>query len=171
MAHIYSPPDVWSSKIWPFPFGALTIQFIVCRFIKPRPINSLVRIFEKSAKRLSDCISKSKRNPNAAPTFGRHFFDKEKIFLDLFWHHLFEKPNWRGRVRRLRYHACALELIKNPHYNPNITKNPNVPHEVLYRFYGATADNELCCVQIKENLKKKQNFLISVFPAEGPIFY
>ncbi len=99
------------------------------------------------------------------------FFDKEKIFLDLFWHHLFEKSNWRDRVRRLRYYGCALELIKNSRYNPNITKNPNAPNEVLYRFYGASAENELFCVQIKENLKKKQKFLISVFPAEGPIFY
>lgn len=99
------------------------------------------------------------------------FFDKEKIFLDLFWHHLFEKSNWRDRARRLRYYGCALELIQHSRYTPNITKNPNVPNEVLYRFYGASAENELFCVQIKENLRKKQKFLISVFPAEGPIFY
>lgn len=99
------------------------------------------------------------------------FFNKEKVFLDLYWHHLFEKLNWRDRVRRLKYFGCALELIKNSRCNPNITKNPNVPNEMLYRFYGASADNELFCVQIKENLKKKQKFLISVYPAEGPIFY
>lgn len=98
------------------------------------------------------------------------FFDKEKIFLDLFWSHLFGYPNWRDRVRRLRYYGCALELIKNSRYNPIITKNPNVPNEVFYRFYGATAEDELFCVQIKENLTKKQKFLISVFPVEGPIF-
>lgn len=99
------------------------------------------------------------------------FFSKEKIFLDLYWHHLFEKLNWRDRVRRLKYFGCALELIKHSRCNPNITKNPNVPNEMLYRFYGTSADNELFCVQIKENLKKKQKFLISVYPAEGPIFY
>lgn len=99
------------------------------------------------------------------------YFGKDKIFIDLFWHHLFEKPNWRDRIRRLRYFGCALELIKNSRYSPNVTKDPNVPNEMLYRFYGSTADNELFCVQIKENVKRKQKFLISVFPAEGPRFF
>src|SRR3989344_7863501 len=57
------------------------------------------------------------------------YFDKEKIFLDLFWQHLFEKSNWRDRVRRMRYFGCAVELIENSRFSPNITKNPNVPNE------------------------------------------
>lgn len=40
-------------------------------------------------------------------------------------------------------------------------------HEV-HRFYGTSAENELFCVQIKENMKNKQKYLISVFPTEGP---
>lgn len=99
------------------------------------------------------------------------YFDKEKIFLDLFWHHLFEKSNWRDRVRRMRYFGCATELIQNSRFKPNSTKNPNVANEMLYRFYGTTTNNELFCVQIKENMKKKQKFLISVFPIDGPIFH
>lgn len=99
------------------------------------------------------------------------YFDKEKIFLDLFWHHLFEKPNWRDRVRRMKYFGCAIELLKKSRFKPNISLNPNNANEKLYRFYGITADNDLFCAQIKENLKKKQKFLISVFPADGPIFY
>ena len=99
------------------------------------------------------------------------YFKKEKIFLDLFWHHLFEKSNWRDRVRRMRYFGCAVELIQDSHFKPNSTKNPNVANEMLYRFYGTDANNEVFCVQIKENLKKKQKFLISVFPVDGPIFY
>ena len=99
------------------------------------------------------------------------YFDKEKVFLDLYWHHLFEKSNWRDRLRRMRFFGCALELIQNSHFKPNQTKNPNDVNEMLYRFYGMDANNEVFCVQIKENLKKKQKFLISVFPAEGPIFY
>lgn len=97
------------------------------------------------------------------------YFNKDKIFLDLFWQHLFEKKNWRDRVRRMKYYGCALELIQNSHFKPSSTKDPNKSTEVLHRFYGLTADNELFCVQIKENLKKKQKFLISVFPTDGPI--
>ncbi|SRR3989339_69095 len=99
------------------------------------------------------------------------YFDKEKVFLDLYWHHLFEKSNWRDRVRRMQYYGCAIELLENSHFAPNSTKDPNKPSEMLYRFYGTSADNELFCVQIKENLKKKQKFLISVYPTEGPIFH
>ncbi|MFA6486421.1 MAG: hypothetical protein WCT40_03575 [Candidatus Magasanikbacteria bacterium] len=99
------------------------------------------------------------------------YFAKEKIFLDLYWHHLFEKSNWRDRVRRMKFFGCAVELIQTSHFKPNQTKNPNEPKEMLYRFYGTDANNEIFCVQIKENLKKKQKFLISVFPVDGPIFH
>lgn len=127
--------------------------------------------FREIHQKAFDLYTKIKKKSKRRTYIRSAFFDKEKIFLDLFWHHLFEKPNWRDRVRRLKYYGCALELIKNSRYNPNITKNPNVPNEMLYRFYGTTPDNDLFCVQIKENLKNKQKFLISVFPAEGPIFY
>lgn len=124
-------------------------------------------IHQKAFSRYTEIKKKSKRR-----TYLRSaFFGKEKIFLDLFWHHLFEKPNWRDRVRRLRYYGCALELIKNSHCSPNITMDPNTPNEVLYRFYGATAEKDLFCVQIKEKIKKKQKFFISVFPVAGTIFY
>ncbi len=96
------------------------------------------------------------------------YFDKDKIFLDLFWQHLFEKQNWRDRVRRMQYYGCAVELIQSSRFKPNTTLDPNRSTERLHRFYGLTADNELFCVQIKENLKKKQRFLISVFPTDGP---
>ncbi len=99
------------------------------------------------------------------------YFEKDKIFLDLFWHHLFEKSNWRDRVRRMRYFGCAVELIQSSRFKPNTTLDPNKSTERLYRFYGTSAENELFCVQIKENLKKKQKFLISVYPTDGPIFY
>jgi hypothetical protein len=95
------------------------------------------------------------------------YFKKKKIFIDLFWHHLFEKRNWKDRVRRMKYFGCAIELIQHSRFAPITKRNPNNPTEILYRFYGITADNELFCVQIKEDEKKKQKFLISVFPTEG----
>ncbi len=115
--------------------------------------------------------SKIKKKSKRRTYMRSAYFEKEKIFLDLYWHHLFEKSNWRDRVRRMRYFGCAIELIQESRFTPNLTKNPNVPHEMLYRFYGTTPDSEVFCVQIKENLKKKQKFLISVFPVDGPVFY
>lgn len=113
----------------------------------------------------SEIKKKSKRR-----TYIRSaYFKKDKIFLDLFWHHLFDKQNWRDRVRRMKLYDCATELIQNSHFKPNSTIDPNKSTEVLHRFYGVTANNELFCVQIKEHTKKKQKFLISVFPTEGPV--
>ncbi|EKD56167.1 MAG: hypothetical protein ACD_58C00285G0001 [uncultured bacterium] len=94
------------------------------------------------------------------------YFDKNKVFLDLFWHHLFKKENWRDRVRRMKYYACAIELIKKSHFQPSSKENPNRRSEILHRFYGVTADDELFCVQVKEDKKKDQKFLISVFPID-----
>ncbi|KKQ80600.1 MAG: hypothetical protein UT02_C0005G0011 [Parcubacteria group bacterium GW2011_GWC2_38_7] len=96
------------------------------------------------------------------------YFNKDKIFLDLFWHHLFEKQNWRDRVRRMKYFACAIDLIKNSKINPASKENPNKKNELLHRFYGITNDKDLFCVQIKEDKKKGQKFLLSVFPSEEP---
>lgn len=99
------------------------------------------------------------------------YFKKEKIFLELFWKHLTDKKNFKDKTRRVKYFACAIELIENSRFAPISKKNPNNSSEMLYRFYGVTADNELFCVQIKENIKKdktkKQKFLISTFPTKG----
>lgn len=92
------------------------------------------------------------------------YFNKEKIFLDLFWHHLFDKVNWQDRFRRVKYFGCAIELIQKSHYAPKSKENPNNPSEILHRFYGSTADHEAFYVQIKEDKRTGQKFLISTFP-------
>ena len=71
-------------------------------------------------------------------------------------------------MRRLKYFACVIELIQKSRFAPTSKKNPNKSKEMLHRFYGLTADNELFCIQIKEDVKNKQKFLISVFPTDGP---
>jgi len=122
-------------------------------------------VYEKAFGLYSEIKRKTKRR-----TYVRSaYFNKNKIFLDLFWQHLFRKENWRDRVRRMKYFGCAIELIKNSRFEPKSKENPNVPVEILHRFYGITKDNELFCVQIKEEKKKGQKFLISVFPTDGPL--
>lgn len=103
---------------------------------------------------------KSKRRPYIRSAY----FNKEKIFLGLFWEHLFDKQNWRDRVRRSKYFPAAIELIQKTRFNPSSKENPNKAGEILHRFAGATADNYLFYVQIKEDKRKGQKWLISVFP-------
>lgn len=91
------------------------------------------------------------------------FFKKEKVFLDYFWQHLYQK-NRSDRHRRLELYACALDLIENSHVPPEIVHDSTRQSEVMYRFYGVSADNKPFIVQIKEIGKRKNKHFISVFP-------
>lgn len=92
------------------------------------------------------------------------YFDKEKIFLDLFWSHFFSKPNWRDRVRRAKYFLAAIELIERSKFEPKTKENPNKSGDLFHRFAGITPDQEVFYVQIKESKRTGQKWLISVFP-------
>lgn len=93
------------------------------------------------------------------------YFKREKVFFDIFWLHLEEK-SFRDRTRRLKFFSCAIELIKNSHYPPISKPNVDRKIEVLHRFTGISPTNEIFFVQIKENIKTKRKYLISVFPLE-----
>jgi exopolysaccharide biosynthesis protein len=67
-------------------------------------------------------------------------------------------------MRRLKYFACGIELIKNSKHNPSSKENVNKKTQVLHRFAGSTADNELFYVQIREDKKTGKKYLMSVYP-------
>jgi len=93
------------------------------------------------------------------------YFKKDKIFLALFWQHLWDKHKWQDRMRRLKYFSAALELIQYGRFEPKSKENPNKPGEILHRFAGSTKGRELFFVQIKEDKQTGQKYFISVFPA------
>jgi hypothetical protein len=105
---------------------------------------------------------KSKRRPYVRSAY----FNKDKIFLQLYWQHLYDQRNWRDRMRRLRYYPCALEVIQKSRFEPTSKENPNKRSELLHRFTGITKDQELFHVQVKEDRRTDQKFLISIFPAK-----
>lgn len=91
------------------------------------------------------------------------YFKKDKIFLALFWQHLNDKHH-KDRTRRLKYFSCAIELIHHSKFNPTSIENVDRKSEILHRFMGITSENEVFYVQIKENKRNAQKYLISVFP-------
>mgnify|MGYP001566898429 CR=1 FL=1 len=105
-----------------------------------------------------------RRKTKRRPYVRSAYFNKEKIFLELFWQHLFDKSNWRDRARRLRYFPCAIELIKDSRQEPASKENPNKPTEILHRFAGVTKDKDLFYVHIKEDKKSGRKWLMSMFP-------
>jgi len=105
---------------------------------------------------------KSKRKPYIKSVY----FKKDKIFLDLFWSHLFKEKNYWDQMRRMKFFACGIELIRKSNIEPISKENPNKYGEILHRFAGASRDNELFFVQIKEDKKTSKKWLISIFPIE-----
>ena len=85
------------------------------------------------------------------------------MFLELFWRHLHEKENKRDRNRRLKIFNCAIDLIQNSNFKPEITNSNKNRQEHFYRFSGITSTN----IQFKVQIKKDKNgalWLMSVFP-------
>jgi len=117
-------------------------------------------VIKKARKAYHEIEKRSKRIAHIKSAY----FKKEKVFINIFWEHLNQKSP-RDRIRRLKLLPCAYELIENSINNPTSKKNPNVESEILHRFGGITADNELFYIQIKENKRGRKDF-ISVFPEE-----
>jgi len=92
------------------------------------------------------------------------YFDKDKIFLDILWSHLFGKANWRDRVRRIKYFPPAMELIKHSKFKPKTKENPNKAGEIFHRFSGITTNSELFHIQIKEHIKNRTKISYVDFP-------
>jgi hypothetical protein len=128
-----------------------------CPITKGTSISELA----KKARMLFDAeAKKSKRTPYVRSAY----FNKEKVFLNLFWPHISQKP--RGeRIRRLRYVACAFDLIHNSRSAPISKPNPNSPSETLHRFAGVSKDGYLYFVQIREDKGGRKSFM-SVFSPE-----
>lgn len=107
-----------------------------------------------------------KRRTKRRPYVRAAYFKKDKIFLELFWKRLFDKNNWRDRIRREKFFSCGIELIQNTRFNPITKQNPFKPAELWHRFLGVTRHNECFCIQIKEDRKTNEKWLMSIFPED-----
>lgn len=119
-------------------------------------------VYKKSFGFYRVICSRTKRRPYVRSSY----FNKEKVFLELFWHHLRDKKNHRDKVRWMKYFYCAIELIQNSRFDPITKDNPNDKSEILHRFSGETRDGDTFYVQIKEEKRSGRKWLISVFPFE-----
>ncbi len=118
------------------------------------------QVMKKAFGLYKEIKSKSKRRPYIRSAH----FDKEKIFLGIFWQHLYEKTNLNDKTRRLKYFPCAVELIQNSRIKPTTKPSKEENGVLLHRFAGITQDGDRFFVQIKEYTKNNQKWLISMFP-------
>ena len=106
-------------------------------------------------------IGHSKRRPYVRSLY----FNKDKVFLELFWKHLSDKNYW-DQMRRMKFFTCGIEVIQKSHCPPLSKDNPNKTNETLHRFRGITPNHQFFCVQIKEYKRTGKKFLISIFQIE-----
>ncbi len=105
-----------------------------------------------------------KRHTKRKPYIRSVYFNKQKIFFDFYWQHLFRSGGDRERVRRLKYFKAAIEVLKLSRHDPITKENPNKRTELLHRFAGLTREKELFYVQVKENKRTGSKQLMSCFP-------
>ncbi len=104
-----------------------------------------------------------KARTKRTPYIRAKYFRSEKVFLNLFWSHLYYKRE-KDKIRRLRFFDCALDLIRNSQYSPETRENFKNKDELLHRFHGILKSGDKFVVQIKENKRTKRKDLISIYP-------
>jgi len=104
-----------------------------------------------------------KRTPHRQAYVRSRYFKKDKIFITEFWNHLNQK-NRADQLRRLKFFAAGIDLVRNSTFDPLTTQNPNKSGESLHRFSGKTKDGEIFFVQLKELKKTGRKDFMSAFP-------
>jgi hypothetical protein len=131
--------------------------------IEPLRGTSYGEVRKKAFREFQNIRSKSRRKPYVRSAY----FHKDKIFLNLFWSHTFEKEHKANQMRRLRLFACGIELIRYSRKTPTTKEHPHNPNELLHRFLGRTPSDQFFFVQIKENKRTNKKQFISVFPVDA----
>ncbi len=122
--------------------------------------DEVVLIARKEYKKI---VSLTKRQPYVRSTY----FNKDKIFIALFWEHLAQKHR-KERCKRLKLYNAAIDLLRNSHCEPDtIFKNEDLS-TLLHRFYGITKDGVEFCVQVKQNKRSGRKDFMSVFDKKTP---
>jgi len=117
-------------------------------------------------KQTADFYKKIKKKTKRRPYIRSAYFNKDKIFLETYWRHLYEKKSFKDKIRRMKYFLCAIELIEKSRVEPTSKENPNKRTEILHRFAGATKDKEIFFVQIREDKKNNKKWFMSSFPLD-----
>ncbi|MEK7561768.1 MAG: hypothetical protein AAB541_02805 [Patescibacteria group bacterium] len=106
-----------------------------------------------------------KRRTKRQPYVRSRYFNKDKIFLNIFWNHLVQKR--RGeQTARAKLYLCAIDLLRNTPHDPESIFSYERPNEILHRFFGNTSDGIMFYVQVRQNKKTGRKDFMSVFPAK-----
>jgi hypothetical protein len=103
-------------------------------------------------------VALTKRQPYVRSTY----FNKDKVFVSLFWAHIMQKHR-KERMKRLKLFGAAIDLLRNTRLEPETIFKNEDPSNFLHRFYGVTKDGVGFCVQVKQNKRTGRKDFMSVF--------
>jgi len=122
--------------------------------------------YHEIKKKAFSLFNEIKRKTRRKPYIRSAYFDKQKVFFELFWEHLFKKNFW-DQMRRMKFFPCGIELIEKSRLEPTSKDNPNKSNEILHRFTGVSPDGQKFFVQIKAEKKRDgTKRLLSIFPED-----
>lgn len=114
-------------------------------------------------KKAQGIFAPIRKRTKRKPYIRSAYFGKDKIFFDYFWTHLRQKHPLE-RARRLKYFACALDLIQFSYKHPETRQSSEKKSVILHRFSGVTKDGHQFYVQIQEHKPTGTKQFMSVFP-------
>jgi hypothetical protein len=100
----------------------------------------------------------TKRQPYVRSTY----FNKDKIFISVFWTHLMQKHR-KEQMKRLKLYNAAIDLLRNSRCEPETIFKKDDLGILLHRFYGVSKDGVEFCVQVKQNKRTGRKDFMSVF--------
>lgn len=104
-----------------------------------------------------------KKMTRRQPYVRSTYFNKDKVFINLFWEHLAQKHRGQ-RTARLKYYSCAIDLIRHTRITPDPIFSYTDMNVILHKFSGKTIEGNAFYVQIKQNKRTGRKDFVSVFP-------
>lgn len=119
--------------------------------------------YKEVKKKADKSFSKIRKRTKRQPYLRSAYFLKQKIFFNLFWKHIFDKP-YSVRIVRFKYFDATLDLIRNSRNHPVTIFNKRNKSEMLHRFHGLTKEKKKFIVQIKQVKRSGKLYLMSMYP-------
>lgn len=119
--------------------------------------------YKELKRKVDSLFSSLQRKTKRQPYIRSAYFNKQKIFFNIFWTHLFDK-SYSVREARLKLLTAGIELLTHSRNHPFTVDNQKNKSESLHRFYGQTNEKVKFVIQLKEIKSTGKLYLMSIYP-------
>lgn len=93
------------------------------------------------------------------------YFNKDKVFINIFWNHLAQKRKGE-QIIRAKLFLAAFDLLRNTTFDSDTIFSKDNLNIMLHRFAGETQDGVKFFVQVKQDKRSGRKDFMSAFPAK-----